>query len=165
MRGVASENPRRHQPAHATRAGRSPDACVGTGGSARVARARRKLCVVPQNYYEFWVVATRPFGSNGLDLSIVETLDAIERMRRVFTLLRDERAIFREWRRLVAEHEVKGKKAHDARLVAAMLRHRLTHILTFNRQDFIQYPNIVVLTPNDVLGQTPDHPQTISPVS
>ena len=30
------------------------------------------LCVVPQNIYEFWAVATRPAVANGLGLSIPE---------------------------------------------------------------------------------------------
>lgn len=39
---------------------------------------------------------------------------------------------------------MKGKNAHDARLVAAMVRHGLTHILTFNAQDFSRYRGITI---------------------
>jgi hypothetical protein len=31
------------------------------------------LCVVPQNIYEFWPVATRPTAANGLGLSVPES--------------------------------------------------------------------------------------------
>ena len=30
------------------------------------------LCIVPQNLYEFWVVATRPLTANGLGMSTVQ---------------------------------------------------------------------------------------------
>jgi predicted nucleic acid-binding protein len=46
---------------------------------------------------------------------------------------------------------VKGKNAHDARLVAAMVRHGLTHILTFNAQDFSRYRGITIMTPGALL--------------
>ena len=44
-----------------------------------------------------------------------------------------------EWRRLVVNYGVSGVQVHDARLVATMLVHDVTHILTFNTQDFIRY--------------------------
>lgn len=37
---------------------------------------------------------------------------------------------------------------HDTRLVAAMLVHGLTHILTFNISDFLPYPEITAVNPN-----------------
>jgi hypothetical protein len=46
---------------------------------------------------------------------------------------------------------VVGKNGHDARLVAAMMVHGLTHLLTFNVQDFRRYPGITAVTPADVL--------------
>ena len=55
------------------------------------------------------------------------------------------------WERLVISTPVVGKNGHDARLVAAMTVHRLTHLLTFNAQDFRQYPAITAVTPADVL--------------
>jgi hypothetical protein len=32
-----------------------------------------------------------------------------------------------EWRRVVTEHRVSGAQVHDARIVAAMLAHGITH--------------------------------------
>jgi predicted nucleic acid-binding protein len=45
-------------------------------------------------------------------------------------------------------HGVSGKKAHDARLVAAMTVNGITHILTFNADDFTRYTGITVLHPS-----------------
>ncbi|MBI4467987.1 MAG: hypothetical protein HY650_01555 [Acidobacteria bacterium] len=40
-----------------------------------------------------------------------------------------------------------GKKTYDARLVTAMTVHGITHILTFNTDDFTRYAGINVLHP------------------
>lgn len=110
-------------------------------------------CIVPQVLYEFWAVATRPVAANGLALSPLQAEVETTKAQRIFTFLRDERAIFDQWEQLVVKHEVRGKAAHDARLVAAMLRHNVTHILTFNAQDFARYVGITVLTPGDMVRQ------------
>lgn len=49
-------------------------------------------------------------------------------------------------------HAVSGKNAHDARLVAAMLAHGLTHLLTFNDADFQRFTGITTVTPAAVLA-------------
>ena len=108
-------------------------------------------CVVPQIIYEYWVVCTRPVGSpNGLGMTTTDTADQMRRLQQLFPVYRDERAIFSCWEKLVTLHDVKGKNAHDARLVATMLRHRLTHILTFNDSHFKRFTEIAVLTPSEV---------------
>jgi hypothetical protein len=54
------------------------------------------------------------------------------------------------WRKLVNRYGVLGVRAHDARLVALMEAHALTHVLTLNREDFEGYDGISVLLPSDV---------------
>lgn len=56
-----------------------------------------------------------------------------------FILLPYENSIFAQWRRLVVQYHVSGVQVHDAHLVAAMLAHEITHILTFNTRDFTRY--------------------------
>jgi predicted nucleic acid-binding protein len=104
-------------------------------------------CIVPQVAYEYWVVATRPRAANGLGLSPAETKSELDELLPPFRVLRDERQIYEIWQRLVLQHEVTGKRAHDARLVAAMLRHGISHLLTFNVPDFARYSQITVLEP------------------
>ena len=50
---------------------------------------------------------------------------------------------------LVIDYRVSGVQVHDARLVAAMLAHGVTHILTFNTADFARYApeGIVAVAP------------------
>lgn len=112
-------------------------------------------CIVPQVIYEYWAVCTRPANANGLGMSPPLIEHKVTQMKRLFTLLRDERAIFAEWEKLVAEYQVKGKAAHDARLAAAMIRHGLRHILTFNAPDFTRFAEITVFTPEQVLLASP----------
>jgi predicted nucleic acid-binding protein len=108
-------------------------------------------CLVPQVLYEFWVVATRPLASNGLGLSSVEADAEISRLETLYPLLQDSPAIYPEWKRLAATHRVLGKNAHDARLVAAMTVHGITHILTFDPGHFSRFPGIVALDPTIVV--------------
>lgn len=112
------------------------------------------LAIVPQVLYEFWSVATRPAEINGLGMGTEEAHAELIAMKRLFRLLRDERGVYSEWEQLVRQFEVKGKKSHDARLVAAMLRHGIDHILTFNTADFDRYTSISTLLPTDVVSGT-----------
>jgi predicted nucleic acid-binding protein len=83
------------------------------------------LCLVPQIHYEFWVAATRPIAVNGLSMTTQEAEAELEKLGpRLFRYLRDERAIYDAWHDLVCKHHMHGKHVHDARLVAAMQRHR-----------------------------------------
>lgn len=70
----------------------------------------------------------------------------------LFPPLRDERGVLDRWEELVNAHQVHGKSAHDARLVAAMLRHGFTRLLTFNDRDFARFTEIKAIAPNSVLA-------------
>lgn len=118
--------------------------------SATLTRQDQQLSIVAQNLIEFWAVATRPTVNNGLALSIDQTAQHIATFRRVFTLLTETPDIFLEWERLVDQHKVIGRQVHDARLVAAMKVHNVTHLLTFNTDDFKRYDEITVVNPQQV---------------
>lgn len=109
-----------------------------------------ELCLVPQVLYEYWAVATRPAAANGLGLTVPQADAAVELLLADYPLRRDERGVFGHWRSLVVTHDVKGKNAHDARLVAAMARHGLSHLLTFNVGDFARFAGVTALAPADV---------------
>jgi predicted nucleic acid-binding protein len=102
-------------------------------------------------------VATRPVANNGLGLAVERTQRLVERAESFFTLLLDTQLIYREWLRLVGTHAVSGVNAHDARLVAAMKIHGVSHLLTFNTDDFKRYhgSEIAVTTPAEVFSSSP----------
>ncbi len=101
--------------------------------------------------YEYWVVATRPTLQNGLGLTPADARLAIDEFLRSIVLLRDERGIFANWLADVTDLVISGKRAHDARLVAAMQRHGLQQIVTFNKSDFNGFPNVSVFLPHEVV--------------
>src|ERR1700736_6387720 len=83
------------------------------------------LLLLPQIFYELWVVCTRPAAQNGLGMTPAQVEAEITRLEQLFTILDDSPDIFREWRRVVTQYQVCGKNGHDARLVAAMHVHHL----------------------------------------
>jgi len=115
-------------------------------------RQGEQLCLVPQNFYEFWVVCTRPAAQNGLGMTPAEVDAEIARLEQLFAVLQETPAILTEWRRIVTQYQVCGKNAHDARLVAAMIVHGVDRILTFNSQDYQRFQGIMVVSPQQMVG-------------
>jgi predicted nucleic acid-binding protein len=107
-------------------------------------------CIVPQSLYEFWVVATRPLANRGLGLTPAQALAELTSINQLFPFLPDTPAIYPEWERLVVQHLVLGKNGHDARYVAAMNVHGITHLLTDNKDDFKRFTNITAFSTADV---------------
>lgn len=109
------------------------------------------LHIVPQNLYEFWVVCTRPLSVNGLGKTATEAAAELASIKSLFLLADETPAVFPTWEQLVTATPIIGKNGHDARLVAAMIVHGLSHLLTFNAKDFRSYPGLIAQTPADVL--------------
>ena len=116
----------------------------------RLRSADNLLYIVPQNLIEAWNVCTRPLDKNGLGMSIDQTDTEIKRLQGLFIVLPDSPAIYPKWRTLVKQYNVQGVNVHDTRIVAAMLVHRISHILTFNIEDFKRFTEIIVVHPNDI---------------
>ena len=118
----------------------------------KLRRGRHQLLVTPQNCIEFWNVATRPIDKNGLGLTATDADRLLRLLERLFPTLPDTPALYPEWRRLVVTFGVSGVQVHDARLVAAMKTNGVTHILTFNADDFNRYAGegIVAVDPATV---------------
>jgi predicted nucleic acid-binding protein len=127
-----------------------PDEQLATRAVTALPKQGAVLCIVPQNLFEFWTVAIRPRGQNGLGMSSARVAVELHRLKRLFKFMPDKAEIYDEWEQLVITHQVSGKPAHDARLVAAMRVHGLTSILTFDRNGFVRYPGIQVVHPADV---------------
>lgn len=128
-----------------------PHHAVAAAALVRLVAENHQPCLVPQVVYEYWVVATRPCEQNGLGMSSEGVSRTIDAWDGKLAFLRDERRVFDDWRDLVSRYRIKGKPAHDARLVAAMLRHGVTSLVTFNVADFLRYTEIKVYSPEDIL--------------
>lgn len=126
-----------------------PQGIVARGAIHRLMALSERLVIVPQNLYEFWVVATRavggpPSGQNGLGMSISQAGAWLRFMRRRFPLLPDRAEMNERWQSLVESVGITGFRAHDARLVAAMQCYGIERILTFNLKDFARLPVVAI---------------------
>lgn len=109
------------------------------------------LCIFPQNIIEFWNVATRPAEKNGLGFSHQQSLTEVEKIEKLFRLILDVPAIYGEWKRLVFVHAVSGKQVHDTRIAATMNVHGITHLLTYNVDDFKRFTTIKAVRPPELI--------------
>jgi predicted nucleic acid-binding protein len=117
-----------------------------------------RMSIVPQNLIEFWNVFTRPVERNGLGKTATRAEVEIGRLKKLFPLHLDTPAVYETWEQLVCSYRIVGINVHDARLVAAMLVHGMTRILTFNIDDFKRYREITAVHPSEVIpsGNDPE---------
>jgi predicted nucleic acid-binding protein len=120
------------------------------GAIKRLAKEGVVLCYVPQNIVELWNVVTRPVTANGCGWTVRDAAREIAALERRFALLPDNERVHTEWRRQVEAHAVSGKQVHDARLVACMIVHGISHLLTLNTKDFQRYTEIAAVHPRDL---------------
>ncbi|MCG8457964.1 MAG: type II toxin-antitoxin system VapC family toxin [Holophagales bacterium] len=115
-------------------------------------RRRGAIHTASQNLIELWNVLTRPLERNGFSKSPDEAAELLDLVEALFPRLDDHPDTYRHWRELVLRHGVSGVQVHDARLVASMLCHGLSEILTFNGRDFSRYAarGIRVIDPGEV---------------
>jgi predicted nucleic acid-binding protein len=123
---------------------------VAVNSIALLLKRGEQIFLTAQNLIEFWAVATRPKVANGFNWTAQQTEQEVERLLNLFLFLEDSPAIFANWRKLVLQHGVSGKQVHDARLVAVMLAHSISRLVTFNITDFVRYPSITLIEPNSI---------------
>jgi len=102
---------------------------------------------------ELWVVSTRPIDVNGLGWSIEQTRNIIDQLLKRFPMAEETLQIFPTWLNVVTENQIKGKRTHDARIVALMLASGIDHVLTLNPNDFSGLADIRVVHPREILDR------------
>lgn len=117
------------------------------GAVTRMLAAGDRLAVAAQVLFEFWSVATRPVSANGLGWTAPQTRTAIDGFRGRFALLAEPPEVIDLWLDLVATHDLKGKRVHDAHLLATMKANGVARLVTFNVDDFPTDPAFTVLDP------------------
>jgi len=128
----------------------APEHALVVSAIAQITARGEAIYIAPQILIEFWVVATRPAEVNGFGWDPVFVGAEINRILSQFPLLDERPTIFNRWFKLVSSREIKGRKAHDVRLVALMQSKRVTHLLTFNVGDFRGYTNIIPVHPDEI---------------
>ena len=109
-----------------------------------------EVSITAQNLVEFQALATRPLEANGLGLTPADANTMAQDIEAIFPLLEETAAVYTQWRALMKLHDVRGRQVFDARLVAVMLAHGVTHILTTNAAHFRRFPEILVVEPKDL---------------
>lgn len=117
---------------------------------ARLAGQGATLYYTHQNIGELWNAMTRPVDRNGLGLTVAEAEREVRAIESGMSLLPDNEAVYREWRRIVGHYRIAGVQVHDARLAAAMYVHGVRHILTLNVQDFSRFDGLNAVHPDAV---------------
>lgn len=128
----------------------SPLQTQATNAVGNLVAAGNEVYLTAQNLIEFWSVATRPALSNGLGWPVPHTDQYIQQLHSTFLFLEDTPDVFTYWRILVTTYGITSKRVHDARLVAVMLAHGVTHFLTFDTDDFKTFTNITLVHPDEV---------------
>jgi predicted nucleic acid-binding protein len=123
---------------------------VCTAAIVGLLRGGHHPCICAQVLIEFRCVATRPCDKNGLGISPSQVGILSSDARGSFTCLTEPSDIADRWEVLADRYAVMGKQCHDTRLVALMLAHGITHLLTLNASDFARYTEITPVTPQEM---------------
>src|SRR6266403_229482 len=83
-----------------------PQNPLAWGAVRKLHSKQDQLCVVPQNIYEFWSVATRPTNVNGLGFTVAGVQSEVARLRKLFVSLDEVSAFIAEWENLVIRHAI-----------------------------------------------------------
>jgi predicted nucleic acid-binding protein len=105
----------------------------------------QRLFVIAQIFREYLVVATRPLEANGLGLSSSDASDNVCRFQRFLEILPEDGKTTDHLLLLIREGHLKGKRIHDANLVASMVRHGLRKLKTYNPADFKSFSELDIL--------------------
>ena len=109
------------------------------------------LALSGQVIREYLVVATRPVADNGLGLSTPEALHNVDQFSRPPTVFCDQpESVSVRLRELTAAHGLRGKRIHDANVVATMLVHGIRRLITENTRDFAVFDEIETTTPSRI---------------
>lgn len=87
---------------------------------------------------------TREVRENGWGLLPAEAALVLEACWQACDLMPDPDDLTKEWLRLCGKHGVRGKQAHDARIVAFMTLQGIGELATMNPVDFSRYQEIEV---------------------
>lgn len=112
---------------------------------SRARQAGIGLVVSPQILREYLVASTR---TSSAPMPRIEILQNLAILQREFRILNEDRTVAAKLLELVARYEVSGKKIHDANIVATMLVYGLTHLLTYNVDDFVRFEGEIALVPS-----------------
>jgi hypothetical protein len=111
------------------------------------------LVTIGQILREYLVVATRPIRGNGLGLPSGQAVGNVATFRSRMHILPETSEVHDELATLVAYHSLRGKRIHDANVVAAVRYHRVKCIVTGNLADYSGLSDVPVLPPTTAIEE------------
>lgn len=106
-----------------------------------------RLEVAAQCIFEFWCVATRPVEANGLGWPVERAAAEVRTLLNRFPVASERSEVLGIWLDIVVQHKVKGKRVHDAHLLATMRANAVPALLTLNGDDFPRVAGVTIVTP------------------
>lgn len=119
----------------------APEHLRARAGLARL-RAQGRVAVPRQVLREYLAVTTRP-QSWSRALTLADAVTDINGFIRRFAILEDGQAVWDQLMRLTRSFAFGGKQVHDANIVATMLAHGESRLLTFNEADFRRFGTLI----------------------
>ncbi len=105
---------------------------------------RTPLWISRQIVREYLAAVTRPQPSEPA-LSIAEASADVERFLTDFNVAEDGPEVTRALLQLLAQYPSGGRQVHDVNIVATMLAHGITRLLTFNEADFRRFDSVLAI--------------------
>lgn len=105
---------------------------------------KSELWISRQVLREYAVVMTRP-GIVEKPLSSKEVASDIEKWESIFQIADETEEVTGILVELIKAHDIKGKKIHDANIVAAMMANSIQTLLTLNVDDFKKFKKIQLI--------------------
>ena len=94
---------------------------------------------------EYLVVATRPVEANGLGLNALDATANVSEFLQYVHVYDETEAVAGRLRELASLHSLRGKRIHDANIVATMATHGTRALITENGEDFRAFGEIEVV--------------------
>ena len=95
---------------------------------------------------EYLAVATRPVEANGLGLATDDAVANTMAFLRHTAMYEENASTASRLRQLAMDHQLRGKRIHDANIAATMTVNGIRSLVTDNLKDFAAFPGINALT-------------------
>jgi predicted nucleic acid-binding protein len=100
-----------------------------------------ELVISVQILREFLASSTR------LQVPLTDILSSLQMFKTNFRVLEDNLQVFNTLENIVQNISVGGRQIYDANIVATMLTHNISHLLTHNVADFNRFSSLVTVMP------------------
>ncbi len=83
--------------------------------------------------------------------SVGRTETEIKSLIRSFPIALESSEAITNWFELTVTHQVRGKRAHDIKLLGLMLATGISNLVTFNPKDFPDVDGITIINPGNLI--------------